>query len=439
MRPLRLIPFAACAVLVALARAPADEVDPSTAPSPVAATVTGEQFSEVSCTGTNPAVVSDILQLADDARDNLTPLLNLGPVWRYPVHITVVDPDSVTRQLPRENVSAITDGKTLRIEASLPADDPNAREFVERQFVNAMLWEKYFKPDTVFTAQTKLDVVPLWLLEGLREWLNDDPEHNREEIVKRAALAQRAPTLADVTGWTDLSTDRLLGLWQRAFCYYLVDCLVHKRDRRADFHEWIESITGPNPRSAVRLFPTEMGWQRELIEAGDRSHNLVFTWDESAAELTASEAIALPKGTNDAYTRLCTIETVATFPRSKEMDAAITQKILQLTALQLRVHPSWQPILELYRFGLTALVRDNDPARAATYIHEAHVRRAAEMDFHEKLIDYTNWYEVTQNTPSEASHFRSYFQAAQELDKIEADPTHPNPIRADLLKVESEF
>jgi hypothetical protein len=439
MRPLRSIPFAACAALVAIASARADEVDSSAAPSPAAATVTGEQFSEVSCTGTNPAVVSDILQLADDARDNLTPLLNLGPVWRYPVHITVVDPDPVTGKLPRENVSAITDGKTLRIEASLPSDDPNAREFVERQFVNAMLWEKYFKPDAAFTAQTKLDVVPLWLLEGLREWLNDDPEHNREEIVKRAALAQRAPTLAEVIGWTDLSSDRLLGLWQRAFCYYLVDCLVHKQERRDDFQQWIESITGPNPRSAVRLFPTEMGWQRELLEAGDRSHNLVFTWDESAAELTASEAIALPKGANDEDTRLCTIETVATFPRSKEMDAAITQKVLQLSALQLRVHPSWQPIIELYRFGLTALVRDNDPARAAIYIHEAHLRRAAEMDFHEKLIDYTNWYEVTQNTPSEASHFRSYFQAAQELDKIEADPVHPNPIRADLLKVESEF
>jgi len=182
-----------------------------------------------------------------------------------------------------------------------------------------------------------------------------------------------------------------------------------------------------------------MGWQRELFQSATRGRNLVFTWDESSAELTADETIALPKGKNGEDTQLCTIETVATFPRSKEMDKAINDKVLQLSALQLRVHPSWQPIIELYRFGLTALIRDNDPTRAAQYIHEAHVRRAAEMDFHNQLTDYVNWYEVTQNAPTEASHFRSYFQAAQELDKVQADPEHPNPIRANLLKVESEF
>jgi hypothetical protein len=384
-------------------------------------------------------VVSDVLQLANDSREALTPILNLGSTWRFPVHITVVDPDPVTGKSVPENVSAIADGNTLRIEAWLPADDPDGREFIQRQFVTAMLWEKYFKTDTVFTTDTKLDMVPLWLSEGLREWLNDDPEHNREEIIKRAALTKRAPTLREVVGWTDLSRDRLLGLWQRAFCYYLVDCLLWKQERRADFTQWIESITGPNPRSAIRLFPTEMGWQREIFESNERSRNLVFTWDESSAELTADETIALPKGKNGDDTRLCTIETVSTFPRTKEIDSAITHKIYQLTALQLRAHPSWQPIIELYRFGLTALVRDNNPVRAAKYLHEAHVRRAAEMDFHEKLVDYTNWFEVTQNVPTETSHFRTYFQAAQELDKVEADPEHPNPLRADLLKVESEF
>jgi hypothetical protein len=442
MRTLQSIPIAACAALIAIASLRADEQSVPPPPAPIAATVEDEPFSEVSCTGTNPAVVSDVLQLANEARETLTPLLNLGSSWRYPVHITVVDPDPVTGKSVHENVSVIAAGHTMRIEAWLPSDDPQGREFIQRQFVTAMLWEKYFKPDTTFTADTKLDVVPLWLLEGLREWLNDDPEHNREEIIKRAALAQRAPTLREVLGWTDLSNDRLLGLWQRAFCYYLVDCLLWKNlegDRRADFTQWIESVTGPNPRSAITLFPTEMGWQRELLESRERSRNLVFTWDESAAELTGDETIALPKGKNGDDTRLCTIETVASFPRTKEIDSAIMHKIYELTALQLRVHPSWQPIIELYRFGLTALVRDKDPVRAAKYIHEAHARRAAEMDFHEKLIDYTNWYEVTQNVPTATSHFRTYFQAAQELDKVEADPLHPNPLRADLLKVESEF
>jgi len=438
MRTLQSIPIAACAALVAIASARADEATIPPPPAPIPATVSSDEYDAVTCTGSNPAVVTDILQLANDARDNLGPLLRLGTTWRYPVHITVLDPDPETGKKAHENVSAVSDGKTLRIEASLPSDDPDAREFITRQLVTAMLWEKYFKPDMTFTAETKLDVAPLWLVEGLREWITDDPEHNREAIVKRAAIANRAPTLAEVLGWTDLSRDRLLGIWQRTFCFYLVDSLVRK-DRRDNFQQWLQSITGPNPRSAIDLFPTEMGWQRELFESATRGRNLVFSWDESSAELTADETIAIPKGKNAADTQLCTIETVTTLPRSKDLDKAVNQKILQLSSLQLRVHPSWQPIIELYRFGLTAFIRDNDPKRAADYIHQAHMRRAAEMDFHSQLTDYVNWYEVTQNAPTEASHFRSYFQAAQELDKVEADHEHPNPIRADLLKVESEF
>jgi hypothetical protein len=430
--------LAACALLAVGAGARGDEAPPAvTLSAPSVATVSSEDYPEVTCTGTKPQMIEDVVQLAADTRDSLANLLQLGPKWRYPVHITLLDPVAGQKP-PREAVAAFIDGNTLKIEAALSSNDLDARQFIQRQFVTALLWEKFFKPNTVFTTQTRLDAVPLWLVEGLREHINDDPDHDRDEIVKRAALANRAPTLAEVTGWKDLNPDRLGGIWQRAFCYYLVESLTHQQARRDDFQQWLASITGPNPSSALRLFPTEMGWQRELREASDRSRGFVFTWDESAAELTAAETIALPKDKHGDDTRLCTIETVGTFPRSKAIDAAIGQKVLELTALQFRMHPSWQPIVELYRFGLTALVRDNDPKRAADYIHEAHVLRAEEMDSHTKLVDYMNWYEVTQNLPSSPTRFRAYFQVAQELDRAQ-DPQHPNPIRTDLLKVESEF
>ena len=446
MPPRRLLFLAACALLAATAGAPAQDAAVAPTPTDPPSTLASSHYPEVSCTGADAQAVADVVQLADDTRDgtsesqreSLGSLLQLGPKWRYPVHISLIDPVPGQKP-PREAVSAITDGKTLRVEAAVPTNDPFARAFIQRQFVNALLWEKFFKADATFDANTRLDVVPLWLLEGLRESLNDDPDHNREEIVKRAALGQRAPTLAEVTGWKDISRDRLLGLWQGAFCYYLVDSLTYPQARLADFQQWLASITGPNPASALRLFPTEMGWQRELREASGRSRNLVYGWDESAAALTAAETIALPHGKDRADTRLCTIETVGKFPRGKEVDAAINRKVLELTALQLRVHPSWQPIIELYRFGLTALTRDNDPARSALYLHQAHLLRAAEIDLHGKIVDYANWFEVTQNLPPTASPFRSYFQVAQELDKAEADPQRPNPIRADLLKVEAEF
>jgi hypothetical protein len=434
--------LAALAACVPAGFARGDSIDPTTTPveDGVAATATSERYPQVTCTGSNPALVADVLQLASDTRDSLRPILQLGRAWRYPVHITlaaIATPSGTGGTA--EAVAVFTDGKLLHLEATLPSTDPDAREFIERQFVTALLWEKFFKPDTAFTTATRLDVVPLWLIEGLREMLSDDPTHNREEIVKRAAMAQRAPTLAQVTGWKVLSNDRLLNLWQRAFCYYLVECLTHPDARLADFQGWLASITGPEPKEAEYLFPTEMGWQRELVEASSRDRALVFTWDESAAEIAAAQAIELPKDKHEDDTQLCTIDTVATFPRTTGRDAAINAKLLELTALELRIHPSWQPVIELYRFGLTALLHDPDPKRAIGYIHEARVRRAAEMTYHQNLVDYVNWFEVTQYMPIEASHFRNYFQTARELDKIEPDPAHPNPLRANLLKVESEF
>jgi hypothetical protein len=427
--------------LIALAgstAAPADGMDDVTVPATVT-TTTSDIYPQVTCTGENPEAVSEVLQMAVDTRETLTPLLRLGPNWRYPVHITVVSSDSpLAAQVRGEQTSALADGKTLRIEARLPADDPAPREFVQRQFVTALLWEKYFKPGTQFTADTRLDVVPVWLIEGLREWLNNDPDHNREAVVKRAALAHRAPTLAEVTGWQEISDDRLLGLWQRSFCYYLVESLLLKNDRRVDFEQWIDSITGPNPSSAERLFPTEMGWQRELLDAPDRSRDIVYTWDESASELAAADSLVIPKGKDASDDRICTIETVGTFPRTKEVSDAISRKIFDLTALELRAHPSWRPIIALYRLGLTALINDKNPADAKNYFHQANVQRAAEMAGHQKLVDYANWYEVT-NSPAVASHFQSYFKTAEELDQAEPDPAHPNPLRANLLKVESRF
>ncbi len=437
MRGRLFLPLAACALLAPWAWGQDDDgITSPTSNDP--STLASSTYPQVSCTGTNAQAVADVVQLANDTRDGLSSILKLGPVWRYPVHITLVDPVPGQKP-PREAVSASTDGKTLRVEAALPSNDPLARAFIQRQFVNALLWEKFFKPDVTFTAQTRLDAVPLWLVEGLRESLNDDPDRNREEIVKRAALANRAPTLAEVTGWKDLSRDRLLGLWQSAFCYYLVESLTHPQNRLANFQGWLNSATSANPSSAMLLFPTEMGWQRELREASSRSKSWIYSWDESAAALTAAETLALPKEKGHDDVRLCTLETIDKVPLTKTVDAVINQKIAELTSLQFRVHPSWQPIVELYRFGLAALARDNDPKRAADYIHQAHVRRAAEMDLHAKLVDYTNWFEVTQNLPSTASPFRSYFQTAQELDRAQGDPNRPNPIRADLLKVESEF
>jgi hypothetical protein len=404
-------------------------------------TTSSNIYSEVTCTTTNPAFCADVLQMAADTRDQLGPLLKLGKKWRFPVHIRIVTPDDpLAEKVDQEKVSVIAANKTLSINAVLPSSDPDAHTFVQRQFVTALLWENFFAPNQSLDAHTRLDVVPLWLSEGLREWLDDDPEHNREKIVKRAAMAKRAPALEDVIDWHELSDDHMVALWQRAFCYYLVQSLIRKNEQRENFHQWLATVASPNPSSAKLLFPTEMGWQRELLASPDRSHDIVYSWDETVAELGAIETIAIPSA-KEADTRICTLDTVASFPRDPKLLTAVQQKIFDLTGLELRAHPSWHPIIALYRFGLSTLIDDKKPdlQQAKKFLVEAQRQRAAEMDTHRKLLDYVNWFEVTKDYAGNTSHFYSYFSTAQKMDQFQSDPDHPNPIRANLLHIESQL
>jgi len=424
------------------AGAPARAQEPPATPGPdaeVISTSACPAYPEVTCTSADALACANIAQLAVDTREQLASLLNLGPAWRFPVHIHVLTPgDPLTARINREAAAVFAQGTTLKIEAVLPSSDPEAREFIQRQFVTALLWEKFFATTTSFDTHTHLDVVPLWLVEGLREWLNEDPEHNRASIVRRAVQNQSAPTLDQVTGWHELSDDRLLGLWQRAFCYYLVDSLINQRDRRDDFQQWLAGFSEPKPSQAHLHFPTETAWQRELADATGRSRAIVYTWAETSAELTADEMITFAAAKN-AKVETCTLDSAATLPQTPIVAEALQERILVLTELELRAHPSWHPILEHYRSALAALVKDNRPDEAAKLLQEAHRLRVAETAYHEKLLDYINWFEVTKDYAGNTSRFRTYFTTAKEMERVEADPTHPNPIRANLLQIESEL
>ena len=409
--------------------------DPVVDMPPPITTSAAHHNPEVTCTTSDTEACADTLQMADDARQQLQPLLKLGPTWRFPVHIHVMTPDDpLLVKINREAAAVFADENGMHIEAVLPSTDTDARAFIQRQFVTAILWEKFFANTKTFDGHTPLNKVPAWLIEGLREWLNDDPDHNRENIVRRAVETERAPTLVEIADWKELSKDRLMGLWQRSFCFYLVNSIVKNGQRRDDFQQWLTTLSGPSPASAQHLFPTEAAWQRELVDATQRSHDVFYSWDETVDEIAKAEVITLPDGKN-----VCTLETVVSQPDNAALNAILRQKVLALTTLELRAHPSWHPTLEAYRAGLTALITEKNTVQAQTMMMQAHALRAVEMSDHQKLIDYMNWFEVTRDYPGTVSHFTSYFMTAQQTDQAQADPAHPNPIRADLLHIESQL
>jgi len=409
--------------------------------APVISTATCSAYSQVSCTSADALACADALQLAIDTRDQLATLLQLGPVWRFPVHIHVMTPDDpLAAKINREAAAVFSEGNSLKLEAVLPSNDSSAREFIQRQYVTALLWEKFFANTKAFDKTTRLDVVPVWLIEGLREWLNEDTDHNRENIVRRAVQNHMAPTLDQVIGWHEVSTDRLLGLWQRAFSYYLVESLIRTSDRRDDFQQWLHDFSKFGQSSRLqRHFPTEEAWQRELEDSASRSRALVYTWSQTEAELSADETIYFADS-KDSKIQKCTLDTVATLPRTPVVIDALKQRIFVLTELQLRSHPGWQAILDAYRAALTELIAPNgQPEKAKALLVRAHKLRIAEDDYHQKLLDYVNWFEVTQDYSSDTTHFQSYFDTAQEMERIQADAAHPNPIRANLLLLESQL
>jgi hypothetical protein len=407
------------------------------APTPVP-TSTSNDYAEVTCTTNDAAACADTLQLASDTRDGLAPLLKLGPNWRFPVHIHVITPDDpLAAKIDHEAAQVLLQDGTMTIDAYVPLEDPDAREFVQRQYVTALLWERFFAKTTTFDQNTQLDVVPLWLVEGLREWLNEDPTHNREAIARRALQNQTAPTLAEITGWKKLSDDRLLGLWQRAFSFYLVDSLIREGGRRDDFQQWLDSFSSPGGSGQLH-FPTEANWQQELADASARGHNVVYTWQETSDELTADETMTYAES-KTAQVQTCTIDEVTAKERTPALLQAVQERIDVLTALELRAHPSWHSVLEAYRSALTALLDEDDADRAPRLIAEAHGLREAELVNHQKLVDYLNWFEVTRDFGDTTSRFRGYFATAKQMESVVADPTHPNPIRANLLQIESHL
>ena len=203
------------------------------------------------------------------------------------------------------------------------------------------------------------------------------------------------------------------------------------------FRLWLAGFAGPNPSPAQFHFPTETDWQRELADASGRSREIVYTWAETLSELTATETITF-SSSKDAKVETCTLDTVATLPRTPALLEALQERIYILTELELRAHPSWHSILELDRSALAALVKDNNPDEAKRLLQEAHRQRVAETAYHQKLLDYVNWFEVTKDYADNSSRFDGYFSTAKEMERIEADPAHPNPIRANLLQIESE-
>ena len=75
--------------------------------------------------------------------------------------------------------------------------------------------------------------------------------------------------------------------------------------------------------------------------------------------------------------------------------------------------------------------KETQTAQVTKFLMAAKQRRAMEMDYHQKLVDYMNWFEVTKNYAGDTSYFHSYFTTAQAMERVpgrsRSPESHPGP------------
>ncbi len=410
-------------------------MDPAVLVPPSVCTTSSNFYPQITCASTDPRVNQVVLDIAYDARSQLAPLLGLGNDWRFPVHlhiITTQDPDFERVKTPTLTVS--TSGPTLVIDSWLPVTDPLLREQVQRRFVLALLWEATFKDQTKFDGNTKLDVVPNWAVEGLREELNEDDQHQREAIVARAFRSNRAPKLQEIAGWNPLSDATLLGGWQRAFCYYIVKTLTDSQDRQVGFRQWLQALAHGNPQ-AFEFLPSELAWERELMKAEADSEPVTYSWTSTLQKLRAQKILLAKKDQRKPRTFLLDDLASPELTHTPELTQEMQDEYTQLTGLQARAHPSWQEAVSAYRQAVFAWLQNAKPDTMTEILTKARGLADEQVAEHQRLTDYLNWFEVTHSYGR--PQFQKYFQSVQEADKTNSDK--PDPLRDNLLNFEKNL
>ena len=130
--------------------------------APAIATSASTTYPEITCTSIDGAACADTLQLASDTREELTDPAQAGADMAFSSPPSMCSRRTI--HSPRKSTArprrVFVNGSTMRIEAVVPVDDPGAREFVQRQFVVALLWERFFVKTAKFDGNTRLDVRP---------------------------------------------------------------------------------------------------------------------------------------------------------------------------------------------------------------------------------------------------------------------------------------
>ena len=124
-----------------------------------------------------------------------------------------------------------------------------------------------------------------------------------------------------------MSDDHLLGLWQRAFCYYLVNSLIRTPAPARKFpRKWLASVSGRLDFGEVP-FP-HRGGLAARTHRGHRAkprHRLYLGRDGGGTCRHRKDRGSRASGPPTLHSQ-CTFDNVQSFPRNAETDSAVLKQ-----------------------------------------------------------------------------------------------------------------
>lgn len=376
-----------------------------------------------------------LISFSTEARQKLQPLLGLSNEWKHRILIRI-ESGGDPRHAQPPSLSAIVRRKKLDFQITARIPPALSTEDFMRVLVTAFIYEKLIEQREEIKVDDTLPAVPLWLSEGVLQFLRNDATRNSfDRVVKRAAESGRAPGWNDINTWTELKSTTLDRIWQQAFSYFLVKGLTHETEDRNRFQSWLAE-TGKSSATEIQLPPAmadDAWWFRQIASAKAGYPEIVLTWEETERAIKVARQCQLTDpqtGKMDSFE----LSEIEKHRENTKLPELIHQKIVELTGLEARAHFAWRPVLAHYRQALMTFGSASRPG------FEEWMKRAVDEEKWIKerntaIDDYLNWFEVTHATSRSESAFSHYFNLQKEIENF--DTRQADPFHSEIVKVEA--
>ncbi len=350
-----------------------------------------------------------LVQLAEEAKDELLRLTEEKDAWKVPVSVVLHGKSGDPMPLRTSALQLLVSeaGYELRLDTHLSRGIEHER--FKNATTSALVYERALRDRPVQESETPF-FVPPWLVDGLREataWqLNQSDRRLYEALFKTGGLFKLDDVFA-VTAPDHEEMDAAMRAAFRVSSGALVMALLQQPQGKEGFRKFLTEIAafeGEMPSLLRKHFPelnlseTSLSkwWALQLAQIGGQ--NLATdVLTVSKTEATLQETLRLNFRTPEGIVQqkeLSAWPEVVELPEPERINAVRSAEDA-LVRLSFRCFPSYRPILAEYQIILNSIAKNmtQDVDAQLTALAE---RRATMTAKAQHAADYLDWFEITR-------------------------------------------